>query len=251
MLFRSYPSLMTNDAGEVAFGFTMPQSNTTWKLQLLAQTKELQYGYLSKEVITQKPLMIIPNLPRFFRQGDECTVSTILYNQTTETLTVNTSFELFNTVSEKDILYRDTTHQSISLAAGKSTTISWTFRVPNEPSGVIGCRILATSEQFSDGEQLLLPILSDEELITESKPFYLYSENEKSISFDQMTGKKPQRLTLELSANPIWYAVQALPSLAQPENENAIGWFGSYFSNALASYIVKSNPRIKDRKSVV
>ena len=111
--------------------------------------------------------------------------------------------------------------------------------------GVIGCRIIADSDKGSDGEQHLIPVLSNEILITESTPFYLFDKNEEVIRPKDNKNIRPFRTTLELTANPIWYAVQALPTLSQPENDNVISWFASYYSNTLASYIATAHPRIQ------
>lgn len=117
-----------------------------------------------------------------------------------------------------------------------------------ETINLIGCRIVADSDSGSDGEQHLIPVLSNQILITESTPFYLMGDNEQQIrlSGNKATGtRKPFSMTLELTANPIWYAVQALPTLTQPENDNIISWFASYYSNTLANYIATANPRIQ------
>ncbi len=240
-----YPTLMSDSTGEVSLQFTMPESNTSWKLQMVAQTTDLHYGYLSKEVITQKPLMITPNLPRFLRQGDACSISAMISNQSDEICKGKASFELFNPADGKTVVCLTKSQKPFTLEAGKQTTVSWSFTVPEQINGVIGCRFTAETDKSGDGEQMLLPVLSDQILITESTPFYMSEINTETIRLKERPGVKPYRLTFELSANPIWYAVQALPTLTQPQNENAVDWFGVYFSNALASYIAQSNPKIK------
>lgn len=240
-----YPALMSDSTGQVSLQFTMPESNTSWKLQLLAQTKDLHYGYLSKEIITQKPLMITPNLPRFLRKGDICTISAMISNQSDEICEGEASFELLNPVDGKTIVCPAKPQKSFALEAGKQTTVSWSFTVPEQIEGVVGCRFTAATEKSGDGEQVLLPVLSDQMLITESTPFYLSDKKTETVVLKEQRDTKPYRFTFELTVNPIWYAVQALPILTQPGNGNAIDWFGVYFSNALASHIAQSNPKIK------
>ena len=240
-----YPALVTDEAGDVAFSFTMPESNTTWKLQLLAQTEDLKYGYLSREIITNKPLMVTPNLPRFLRQGDEVTLTAQVSNQSSATIDGRASLELFDPDNDQPVICLTKSQKPFTLGADSTTTVSWSFKVPSSTAGVIGCRIMADSNKGSDGEQHLIPVLSNEILVTESTPFYLFDKSEEVIRLKNGKGVKPFRTTLELTANPIWYAVQALPTLTQPENDNIISWFASYYSNTLASYIATAHPRIR------
>lgn len=240
-----YPALATDAEGNVAFSFTMPESNTTWKLQLLAQTKDLKYGYLSEEVVTSKPLMVLPNLPRFLRQGDEVTLTTQIINQSDEPMNGRASLELFDPKTDQPVVCLTKSQKPFTLEAGSTTTVSWSLTVPASTDGLVGCRIIAEADKGSDGEQKLIPVLSDQILITESQPFYLSDQNQLQINLEGNKNSKPFRLTLELTANPIWYAVQALPTLTQPENDNIISWFASYYSNTLASYIAAANPRIQ------
>lgn len=240
-----YPALVTDEAGDVAFSFTMPESNTTWKLQLLAQTEDLKYGYLSREIITNKPLMVTPNLPRFLRQGDEVTITTQISNQSSATMDGRASLELFDPDNDQPVICLTKSQKPFTLGADSTTTVSWSFKVPASAAGVIGCRIVADSDKGSDGEQHLIPVLSNEILVTESTPFYLFDKSEEVIRLKDNKGIRPFRTTLELTANPIWYAVQALPTLTQPENGNVIFWFASYYSNTLASYIATAHPRIQ------
>lgn len=242
-----YPSLLTNAEGDVMLQFTLPESNTTWKFQALANTADMKYGMLTKEVISSKPLMVLPNLPRFMRQGDEVSISTQVINNSKESISGRVSLELFDPATDQPVICLTKSQKAFTLSADSITTASWTFRVP-ETVNLIGCRIVADSDSGSDGEQHLIPVLSNQILITESTPFYLMGDNEQQIrlSGNKATGtRKPFSMTLELTANPIWYAVQALPTLTQPENDNIISWFASYYSNTLANYIATANPRIQ------
>jgi uncharacterized protein YfaS (alpha-2-macroglobulin family) len=238
-----YPVLTTDEQGNAAFSFTVPESNTTWKLQLLAQTEDLKYGYLSKEVITSKSLMVVPNLPRFFREGDEVSVSTQIINQLKETITGKARLELFDPANNQLIVGLIQEPKSFVLKGDSITTAIWQFKVPAINNGLVGCRIIAESNQGSDGEQHLVPVLSNQIMITESKPFFLFDTDQTQISLEKEGN--PYRITLEMTANPIWYAVQALPTVSQPDNDNVISWFNAYYTNTLASYIAAANPRIQ------
>lgn len=242
-----FPSLLTNKEGDVSMQFTIPESNTTWKFQALANTADLKYGMLTKEVITSKPLMVVPNLPRFMRQGDEVAISTQVINNAETSITGRVRLELFDPATDEPIVCLTKSQKPFTLGAGSTTTVSWTIHVPTT-TDLIGCRIIADSDEGSDGEQHLIPVLSDKILITESTPFYLTGQGEQTVQIPegQKSGSRvPFSMTLELTGNPIWYAVQALPTLTEPDNQNIISWFASYYSNTLANYIATANPRIQ------
>lgn len=239
-----YPVLVTDSTGNVAFSFTLPESNTTWKLQLLAQTRQLDYGYWSGEVVASKPFMVLPNLPRFLRQGDEVTIAAQVINQTGTPAEGRARLELFDAATDQPVVCLTKSQKPFTLQADSTLTLRWTITVPTGIS-LIGCRIVAESDRGSDGEQQLIPVVSDELFLTESTPFYLTKPGETTLRLPQPAGSRPFRLTLELSADPVWYAVQALPTLTQPDNDNILSWFAAYYSNTLAAAIVRDHPRIR------
>lgn len=240
-----YPTLQTNEEGDVFVNFTLPESNTTWKLQLLTNTQDLKYGLLTKEVISSKPLMVLPNLPRFVRQGDEVSISTQVINNSKEAVSGRVRIELFDPTTDQPIICLSKSQRPFELRPDSVATVSWMIPIPKQIS-LLGVRILADSEKGSDGEQQIVPVLSNQLLITESTPFYLLKEGEKQIRISgNSEGATPFRLTLEMTGNPIWYAVQALPTITQPNNDNILSWFAAYYSNTLASYIAQAHPRIQ------
>lgn len=240
-----YPTLQTNAEGDVFVNFTLPESNTTWKLQLLANTQDLKYGLLTKEVISSRPLMVLPNLPRFVRQGDEVSISTQVINNSKEAVSGRVRIELFDPATDQPIICLSKSQRPFELQPDSIATVSWMIPVPKQIS-LLGIRILADSEKGSDGEQQIVPVLSNQLLITESTSFYLLKEGEKQIRISgNSEGATPFRLTLEMTGNPIWYAVQALPTITQPNNDNILSWFAAYYSNTLASYIAQAHPRIQ------
>lgn len=238
-----YPVLQTDERGEVSFNFTVPESNTTWKLQLLAHTDSLEYGYLSKTVITSKPVMVQPNLPRFLREGDETAIASQVVNQLSEPIEGSVTLELFNPEND-EIWIR--MQKPVSLAADSTGTVQWNFSVGKwSDVGVLGCRIVVNTPDGSDGEQHLLPVLSEQLLVTESIPFFLMEDKSTKIRLPKQAIENPYRVTLEVSSNPVWYAVQALSTLNEPEQEDVLSWFAVYYSNTLSQYIANAHPRIK------
>ncbi|GHT32048.1 hypothetical protein AGMMS49574_14840 [Bacteroidia bacterium] len=241
-----FPSLLTDKEGNLVVSFTLPESNTTWKLQAFAHTADLKYGLYTNEVISQKPFMVLPNLPRFIRRGDEVNISTQIINLSEKETSGTVCLELFNPENE-ELLPTKEAHKSFTVQAGATSTVSWSISLPNT-SGLVGCRIVADSESGSDGEQHLIPVLSNEILVTEATPFYFMGEGDKKVTIPggkPSDTRRPLRMTLEFTGNPVWYAVQALPTLTEPAHNNVISWFASYYSNTLAAFIAQSNPRIK------
>ncbi len=112
-------------------------------------------------------------------------------------------------------------------------------------------RLTASSKNHSDGEERMIPVLSNRILVTESLPIHINANESKTMRFekllqsDSMKSIKHQSLKLEMTSNPNWYAIQALPQVAASNRENAIALFNRFYANAMASYILNSNPRIK------
>lgn len=237
-----YPVLTTNNEGDIVFNFNMPESNTTWKLQLLAHSENLFSGYFTKEVVTSKPFMVQLNIPRFIRQKDKMSISAQLINLSETAKKGNVKIEFFNPEDNSLIQWTGkNSEQPFSLEANETGTVNWEFFVPEESYALVGCRVFAETEDGSDGEQHLIPVLSNDLYITESTPFVLYDNDEFKLTLPEAEGK----YTIEICDNPIWYAIQALPTLETPQSDNIISWFASYYCNALSYNLVKTQPSIR------
>ena len=246
-----FPQLVTNEKGETQIAFTVPDSNTKWKFRLLAHDKNLNVGYAEAVTMSQKELMITPNMPRFVRQGDKTSISTKISNLSDDTISGVAKIEFFNPMTDEKIIISTTgvDNKEFSIDEGASAQVSWLFEVPSEID-LLGVRIVAQSENFSDGEQHSLVVLPNKMLVTETLRMDLNGNQEKSFVFDRLIDKnsktrKDYRLTLEFTANPAWYAVQALPVLSTPDNENSISWFAAYYANKLGAHIADAYPKVK------
>jgi len=252
-----YPSLTTDSAGNLNLKFTSPESLTQWKLQGLAYTQNLEYGMIEKELVTQKELMVVPNVPRFVRQGDTVVFSSKIVNISGKNLSGEARLELRDATTMKSVDgWLTTGFRSWKTVGGESTSVQWTIIIPSDPGlSLLQYRITAYSENFSDGEEQIIPVLSNRWLVTESLPLPIRGEGVKSFRFDKLLQSQPQngsnssitnyRLTLEFASNPAWFAVQALPSLNQKTYDNADAVFAAFYSNNLAAFIANSNPKIK------
>ena len=249
-----YPDLRTDSSGSLVLQFTAPESLTRWKLLGFAYTRNLDYGLLEKELVTQKELMVIPNPPRFLRQGDEIVFSAKTVNLSTEDLHVSLQLTLSDGISMKpaDSLVITPLQQEITIKKSESGVVSWRIRIPSDPSlSLLQYRISASSGTFTDGEEKLIPVLPNRMLVTESLPLPVRDKGSFDFSFDKLLSSSEKgslrnfRLTLEFASNPAWYAVQALPGLNDRQFDDAFSVFGAFYSNSIASFIMNSNPRIK------
>ena len=241
-----YPQLRTNEQGEISFSFTMPESLTRWNFRGYSHTKGMLTGTLDGEATTSKEFMLTPNLPRFVRVGDKTSLAASISNMTGKPQAGTVSLVLFDPMTEKVI---STQKQKFSLAAGKTMGVDFQFIVSDKYE-IVGCRMIADSGTFSDGEQQLLPVLSNKEHLVETLPMPVRGEETRTFSLDHLFNQQSKtatdrKLTVEFTGNPAWYAVQALPSLSLPTSNNAISWATAYYANTLASFIMNSQPKIK------
>ena len=247
-----FPQLYTDKEGNVSFGFTMPEALTQWKLQLLAHTRDLDYGYKELFAVTQKDLMLFPNAPRFVREGDQLIFSTKISNLTDKNLQGIAELELVDAVSQKIItgeLLPNGLQQSFSLAANGNTQVSWTINIP-ENLQALQYKVMAKAGKQTDAEQNMMPVLSNRMLVTETMPMWVRSNQSKTFVMDKLLHSTSQtlknhRLTLEITSNPAWYAVQALPYLMEYPYECSEQTFSRFYANSLASHIAHQNPKIK------
>lgn len=260
-----FPNLRTDANGHVTFSFTTPEALTQWKLQLLAHTKNLESATKTMTTVTQKELMVIPNAPRFLREGDSITISSKIANLTDKQLSGQAALILTNAISGKKItkkLVVDSNRnsnkgtstplsaQQFEINANGNTQVSWHLSIPENVQAV-QYKVVAKTADFSDGEQNALPVLSNRLLVTETLPMWIKGKSTKTFSLDKLknttsTSLKHHKLTLEMTSNPAWYAVQALPYLMEYPYECNEQTFSRYYANALASHIANSNPRIQE-----
>jgi TonB-dependent SusC/RagA subfamily outer membrane receptor len=245
------PNLRTDANGKVSFNFTSPEALTAWKLRLLAHNKDAVSGYLEKSVVTQKELMVLPNFPRFLREKDTIVISAKISNITDQAKTGIAILQFFDAVTMQPIdvkILNAKNVRNFTVGAFGNTTASWTISIPEGLQGV-QYKILAKSGNFSDGEENILPVLTNNMLVTESIPIWVRENTTKQYTFENLkkntsTTLKNHQLTFEYTSNPSWIAIQSLPYLMQYEHECAEQTFARFYANALASEIISSNPKI-------
>ncbi|HQP03771.1 MAG TPA: alpha-2-macroglobulin family protein [Bacteroidales bacterium] len=249
-----YPQMVSDSNGVIMLTFTAPESLTRWNLMALAHTTDLKIGSLNKQIVTQKELMLMPNAPRFIRENDTLIFSAKISNISEKQITGNTTVRLFDAITMREItnelLLSSPDMQKFDVKAGGNVEVNWKISVPSGLAGVV-YRITAESETHSDGEEKYLPVLPNRMLVTESIPLPIRGGQTKKFSFNHMKQSIQSstltnyKLTLEFTSNPAWYAVQALPYLAEYPYECAEQTFSRYYANSLAAYIANSDPKIK------
>ncbi len=241
-----YPQLRTNETGEISISFVLPESLTRWKFMGLAHTRNVDYGKIEATATASKEFMLQPNMPRFVRVGDKANIAASLMNLSDKGVKGTVRMELFNPETEK-VFYSQ--KQKFDVKGGETGHVNFTFEV-GDKYAVMACRMVADGDTFSDGEQRYIPVLTDKQWVTETVPLNVNGEGAHIFSLENLFNKhsktaSEQRLTVEFTAHPAWYAVQALPVVANPQNEDALSWATAYYAHSLAACIVKENPRIK------
>lgn len=239
-----YPALESDNNGNVAIRFTLPESVTTWKFMGLAHDKEMRNGLLVDEAVAQKTVMVQPNMPRFLREGDKSTIVVKLFNTSDKKVSGNTRMQILDPETNK-VVWQKT--QNYSIDAEGSATIS--FDVQGLKEGVYINKVVAAGNGYSDGEQHYLPVLSNRELVVNTLPITLHQKGEQNFDLSklflnkegkQAKGAEDAKVTIEYTNNPSWLMVKALPAISNPDEENAISLMSAIYANTITTYIQKN-----------
>ncbi|CAD7797259.1 hypothetical protein CHRY9390_00137 [Chryseobacterium aquaeductus] len=253
-----YPDLKTDSEGNVSFEFTSPEALTKWKLMFLAHTKDARAATLEKEVVTQKEFSVTPNYPRFLREGDELNLQSKLSNLTSKKLKGSAQLQILDAFTNEDISAKfglNSSIQNFELNENGNSALTWKVKVPNNVSSVI-LKVVATSTplngkgKYSDGEQKAIAILPNRMLVTDAIPVFVKEGETKTFVIENLKNTNSTTIsnvsnTLELTTNPIWEIMFALPSLKNDQNNSADVIFNKWFADVLASEIFKANPKLK------
>ncbi|MEO5966907.1 MAG: alpha-2-macroglobulin family protein [Ferruginibacter sp.] len=250
------PDLLTDEQGNISFSFKAPEALTQWKLMIQAHTKDLKSDYAEKLITTQKPLMVQPNLPRFFREGDKMEIPVKVVNITDKEISGTVQLELLDAITNKPVdgwFINVFPTQYFTAEAGKSSIVNFPVTIPINFNSALVYRIKAVSKDgsFSDCEEAIIPVLTNRKLVTETLPLNVKGAGSKTFKFEKLLNSgnsqtlKNYNLTVEYTSNPAWYVVQALPYLKAISYPSSDQYFTGYYANALASYIANSTPQLK------
>lgn len=246
-----FPQLRTDNEGKVNFTFNSPEALTQWKMRVLAHNKNANSGYLEKTVITQKELMIMPNMPRFLREKDTITITAKVSNLTPKAKNGIAILQLFDAATMENIdakMMNSNAVKNFTILPSGNSTVKWKITIP---AGLLGAqyKVIAKADNYSDGEESILPVLTNSILVTESLPIWVRENAKKEYTFENLKNNSSATLhnhlfTLEYTSNPTWLAIQSLPYLMEYEHECAEQTFARYYANVLATEIINSNPKI-------
>ncbi|MHA6727282.1 alpha-2-macroglobulin family protein [Chryseobacterium sp. A301] len=247
-----FPELRTDQNGNVHFEFTSPEALTQWRLQFLAHTKDLQIGMLEKEVVTQKKLSLTVNYPRFLREGDQMELKTRISSLVDSPLKGNAKIAIYDASTLEDLTEKfglTKSTKSFDLKGNSSALVEYSLRVPKGVSAIL-VRTTAQSGEFSDGEQKPIAILPNRKLVTESRAIFVRENEKKTFQIENLlkggsSTMQSVRATLELSSNPIWEVLFALPSLMQDTQKSADSQFNKWVAEVIAQEVLKQNPRME------
>ena len=239
-----YPTLTTDEKGQVVMKFTLPESLTTWRFMGVANTQQMLYGRIEGEAVAQKDVMVQPNVPRFVRMGDEAQISTRIFNTSEKPVSGNAKLQLIDPESNAVVFEQQ---QPFSIEAGKTGSATFNVQCSTFNVSLLICKISAVGDGFSDGEQHYLPVLPDKEYVTKTVPYTQHEPGVKTIDLTALfpQGTTQQKLTVEYTNNPAWLMVQSLPTLGQPWEHSAIDQAASYYSNLLAKTLLNQSPQVK------
>jgi hypothetical protein len=237
------PAVVTDAKGNLSLRFTLPESITTWKLIGLATDMDLNYGTITAEAVAKKDVMIQPNVPRFVRVGDNAKISARIFNTSEKDIDGTATLTLIDPETDEEI-YK--ANQKFSVKAGQTTSATFDYQ-PAGNGTVLICRMIASGDGFSDGEQHELPILPNRELVTRTLPITQQGPQVTTIDLDKLfpAGGTDGKLTVEYTNNPAWLMVQALPSMSKTDSENAFSLATSFYANSISSYLLNLSPNIK------
>ena len=247
-----YPSLQTDDKGEIVINFTIPEALTRWKMLGFAHTKDLKSGFATDKLVTQKDLMVVPNAPRFYREKDKMTFSVKVTSLADIELSGNAQLEFIDPFTGRPVnLFpkNNSGTMPFKLNARQSTNLEWPIEIPDGVQALT-YRVVAKAGNFSDGEEMTLPVLTNRMLVTESLPLPIRGNQKKDFVFEKLLNnssatRRNQQFTLEFTSNPAWYAIQALPYLMEYPYDCVEQTFSKFYANSIAAHIANSNPRIK------
>lgn len=249
------PELRTDEAGNVHIKFTMNEALTTWKFMGFAHTRDLKTGMTQQEIVTQKELMVLPNPPRFVREGDQFEFSAKVSNLTEQAISGEATIQFFDPLTQKEVtewVLLQANSQSFLAKAGQSDRLGWKLGIPFGKLNALSYRIIARSENFSDGEENSLPVVTNRILVTETMPISLRSKEQKKMTFTAMqesmrsSTAQSHLFQMDFTSNPVWLAIKSLPYLMEYPYDCSEQIFNRFYANRIARSMLDSNPKISN-----
>ena len=144
------PVVRTDASGRAQVPLEFPDALTTWRATVRGVSADTKLGGAVQHVLVRKNLILRLVVPRFFRQGDEITISALVHNYLTSTKTARVSLD----VEGLEIVNGRT--QDVTIASKAEAKVDWRVR----PRNVREAKVLgkALTDEESDAMELTLPI---------------------------------------------------------------------------------------------
>jgi hypothetical protein len=237
-----YPQLLADSEGRVSMKFTLPECLTTWHFMGLAHTQDMKTGILTDDAVARKEVMIIPNMPRFVREGDMATISARILNTREKAIIGKARLELLDPETMQVVSAQE---QNVQVTANGTSAVTFTYDSRSTSYSLLVAKVMVSGEGFSDGEQHYLPILPNRERVTVTVPFTQTEPGMKTIDLSALKDKTNSQLTVEYTNTPVWLMIQALPTVGHPHDNCAICQASSYYANTIGHFIIQQNPQAK------
>lgn len=240
------------EAGAATVSFTVPEALTSWRVMVFAHDTALRSGFAEAKVVTQRKLMVEPNMPRFVRAGDVIELPIKVSNTDSAEAKGVATLKVVDARSGRavDGVIQGEAEQAFTLKSGTNTKLGWTLCVPEALSGILQYTIEAHAEQGGDGEEGFLPVLSQRVLMRESVPLVIKPGTEKRATLPALLASRENTnvvsvsLVAEATPNMTWQAILALAPVMEQREESVDALFQRYYANTLARQIIKENPSI-------
>lgn len=239
-----YPSLYADKDGFYRISFTMPETLTEWKWMMLAHTKNALFSYLEQTLKTSLPLMVQPNMPRLLYQGDQIVLKTRISNLDTAALKGNVQCKVENAVTGEDITASCITQSSFAFAlnATVSGSQSFTLKVPSNISDPLKITVKARSDQFADGEEHIIPVMSPLVLAKQSVSTAIPAGKDSLVHPPAIPADaEPYGIAMQVKQRPQAAMLQSLPWLANYSYECAEQSFNKLYAHVMALQLMRKD----------
>jgi uncharacterized protein YfaS (alpha-2-macroglobulin family) len=158
------PMLMTDAQGNATFEFDAPDNLTAFRLMAAVADVADRFGSAEARMRIQKPLLLMPVVPRFFTQGDSIAVGAVVHNYTQQAGEVKVSASFAGLKAKQR-------QKSVKLEPNSSARVVFDVEVEKENAASI--ELQATMGEHRDAFRLALPItrplVKDVEVLAQGK----------------------------------------------------------------------------------
>ncbi len=238
-----FPQIHADKNGFYTFNFTMPESVTEWNWKILSHTKDAIFSKIEKKIFTQLPLMVQPNMPRFLYQGDKIILQSRITNLDSVNVSGNSFCSIEDAVTGEDITTTLTkiSTQRFDVQKKSNTNITYQINIPENLLHPIKIKVSASTNNFSDGEEYTIPIMSKKILVAQPQPI-AFSSNDTTIKTPKLPADAtPYGISLHIKPKPQAALLNALPYLAFYQFNCAEQTFNKLLAHSLAISLMQKD----------